>query len=58
MTGVAGLPRDAEYRRETRSLACFVVGAAISNAGSFMQSTAVPFVLYRIRSTTSIRSRC
>ena len=48
MTGVGGLPRDAEYRRETRSLACFVVGAAISNAGSFMQSTAVPFVLYRI----------
>ena len=48
MTGAAGLPRDAEYRRETRSLACFVVGAAISNAGSFMQSTAVPYVLFRI----------
>ena len=34
--------------RETRSLTVFVVGATISNAGSFMQATAVPFVLYQL----------
>ena len=34
--------------RETRSLAIFVIGATISNAGSFMQATAVPFVLYEL----------
>ncbi|MFA5885941.1 MAG: MFS transporter, partial [Acidimicrobiia bacterium] len=34
--------------REKRSLAIFVSGATISNAGSFMQATAVPFVLYEL----------
>ena len=48
MTGAGGLARDDEYRHETRTLAFFVTGAATSNAGSFMQNTAVPFVLYRI----------
>jgi len=34
--------------RDTRALTTFVAGASISNAGSFMQATAVPFVLYRL----------
>jgi len=33
---------------ETRTLALFVVGAATSNAGSYMQLTAVPFVLFEL----------
>lgn len=33
---------------EQRSLAIFVTGAAVSNAGSFMQATAVPFVLFEL----------
>jgi MFS family permease len=35
-------------RSETRTLALFVTGAAFSNAGSYMQLTAVPFVLFEI----------
>ncbi len=38
----------SDDRRSTRALATFVAGAAVSNAGSFMQATAVPFVLYRL----------
>jgi MFS family permease len=37
-----------EVAREQRALGIFVTGATISNAGSFMQATAVPFVLYRL----------
>jgi MFS family permease len=37
-----------ELAREKRDLGIFVTGATISNAGSFMQATAVPFVLYEI----------
>ena len=33
---------------ERRALGIFVTGATISNAGSFMQATAVPFVLYEL----------
>lgn len=33
---------------ETRALGIFVTGATISNAGSFMQATAVPYVLYQL----------
>ena len=33
----------SESRSESRTLALFVSGAAISNAGSYMQLTAVPF---------------
>jgi MFS family permease len=33
---------------EKRALAIFVAGATISNGGSFMQATAVPFVLYEL----------
>jgi MFS family permease len=35
-------------RSESRTLALFVVGTAISNAGSYMQLTAVPFVLFEL----------
>jgi len=35
-------------RSESRTLALFVTGAAISNAGSYMQLTAVPFVLFEL----------
>ncbi len=38
----------SELTREKRDLGIFVTGATISNAGSFMQATAVPFVLYDI----------
>lgn len=37
-----------EVARERRALGVFVSGATISNAGSFMQATAVPFVLYEL----------
>jgi len=37
-----------ELAQERRALARFVTGATISNAGSFMQATAVPFVLYEL----------
>jgi len=37
-----------EVSQEKRALGIFVTGATISNAGSFMQATAVPFVLYEI----------
>ena len=37
-----------EGRSETGTLALFVTGAAISNAGSYMQLTAVPFVLFEL----------
>ena len=40
-------PRS-EPRSESRTLALFVTGAAISNAGSYMQLTAVPFVLFEL----------
>lgn len=33
---------------ERRSLAIFVAGASTSNAGSFMQATAVPFVVFEL----------
>jgi MFS family permease len=35
-------------RSESRALAIFVTGTAISNAGSYMQLTAVPFVLFEL----------
>ena len=35
-------------RSESRTLALVVVGTAISNAGSYMQLTAVPFVLFEL----------
>ena len=38
----------SEPRSESRTLALFVSGAAISNAGSYMQLTAVPFVLFEL----------
>ena len=38
----------SEERSESRTLALFVVGTAISNAGSYMQLTAVPFVLFEL----------
>ncbi|MFM8304359.1 MAG: MFS transporter [Actinomycetota bacterium] len=38
----------SEIAHERRALAIFVTGATISNAGSFMQATAVPFVLYQL----------
>jgi MFS family permease len=43
---VTGAP--PEPRSESRTLALFVTGAAISNAGSYMQLTAVPFVLFEL----------
>jgi len=41
-------PPRSEPRSETRTLALFVIGAATSNAGSYMQLTAVPFVLFEL----------
>jgi MFS family permease len=41
-------PSVSEPRSESRTLALFVTGAAISNAGSYMQLTAVPFVLFEL----------
>ena len=41
-------PQPTEARSEARTLALFVIGAATSNAGSYMQLTAVPFVLFEI----------
>ncbi|MBM3694108.1 MAG: MFS transporter, partial [Actinobacteria bacterium] len=49
MRGVPASPRRvSDDLRDTRALTTFVAGASISNAGSFMQATAVPFVLYRL----------
>lgn len=48
MSDDAARAHALEVAQEQRALGIFVSGATISNAGSFMQATAVPFVLYRL----------